>query len=81
MKDAVVDAYTRAFEKLANKLEVPYVEVDELHSILTETGRLLWMRRSPNEMWSISYVPQEPEDRAGLAAPESDRQGVSDGSL
>ena len=81
MQDAVVDAYARAFEKLANKMEVPYVEMDDLHNILTETGRLLWMRRYPDELWSISYVPQEPADRAGLAAGESDREGVRNGCL
>ena len=81
MKEAVVDTYSRAFEKLANKMGVEYVESDELARILTETGRLLWMRRCPDEMWSISYVPQEPANRAGLATGESDREGVPDGSL
>jgi hypothetical protein len=34
---------------------VSYIEEDELMDMLTEVGTLLWMRREPDELWSISY--------------------------
>ena len=55
MRQCVIETYQRAFEKLSNKLGVDYLPDDELYDMLTEVGRLLWMRREPDEMWSIDY--------------------------
>ena len=55
MRRAVLDTYARCFEKLANKMEVAYVTEGELEDIVSELGKLLWMRRVPDEMWSTAY--------------------------
>ena len=55
MRKVVLETYTRAFEKLANKMDVDYITDEELHRIVSETGLLLWMRRAPDETWSTSY--------------------------
>jgi hypothetical protein len=55
MRTAVIETYQRAFEKLSKKMGVGFIEDAELYDMLTEIGQLLWMRREPNEMWSIDY--------------------------
>ena len=55
MRQCVIETYQRCFEKLAHKMGVSYIEEDELLDMLTEIGTLLWMRREPDELWSISY--------------------------
>ena len=55
MRQCVIETYQRAFEKLSNKMEVDFIEDAELYDMLTEIGTLLWMRRKPDEMWSIDY--------------------------
>ena len=55
MRKVVLETYARAFEKLANQMEVDYVTDEELHRIVSETGLLLWMRRQPDEMWSTAW--------------------------
>ncbi len=55
MRKCVIETYQRCFEKLSNKLEVDYLPDDELYDMLTEIGQLLWMRRKPNETWSMDY--------------------------
>jgi hypothetical protein len=55
MRKVVIETYQRCFEKLANTMGVDYLPDEELYEMLTEIGRLLWMRRKPDEMWSIDY--------------------------
>ena len=56
MRKVVLETYTRAFEKLANTMDVDYITDAELHRIVSETGLLLWMRRHPFETWSTDYA-------------------------
>jgi hypothetical protein len=55
MRTSVIETYQRAFEKLSKRMGVDFIEDAELYDMLTEIGQLLWMRREPNEMWSIDY--------------------------
>jgi hypothetical protein len=52
MRTVVIHTYQRAFEK---KMGDDAPSFDEQEAMLTEIGQLLWMRRAPNEMWSLDY--------------------------
>ena len=55
MRKCVIETYQRCFEKLSNKMGVGFIEEDDMLAMLTEIGRLLWMRRKQDEMWSIYH--------------------------
>jgi hypothetical protein len=55
MRQCVIETYQRCFEKLANKMGVDFLPDGELYDMLSEIGQLLWMRREPDELWSIDY--------------------------
>lgn len=52
MRTVVIHTYRRAFEK---KMGDDAPSFDEQAAMLDEIGALLWMRRKPNELWSLDY--------------------------